>query len=138
VFTVVVVFHVLASLFLILVVLLQSGKSGDIASAFGGGGGGQATFGPRGTSNVLTKATAIVAAVFMITSLSLVMLSQEDRSSVLDELESAPPVTSNPATDAPPPVPDAPAMDEETSVIPPETSPAGEDGGDGGVAPNPQ
>ena len=87
--------HILASLFLIFVVLLQSGKSGDIASAFGGAGS-QTAFGPRGSGNVLTKATAFAAALFMVTSLSLVMLGQ-DSSSVLDELDAlptAPPVSS--------------------------------------------
>src|ERR1700744_5696056 len=62
--------HVIVCLFLIVVVLLQSGKAADLAGAFGGMGS-QTVFGPRGSATVLSKATTIAAAVFMITSLSL-------------------------------------------------------------------
>ena len=65
--------HVLACLFLIGVVLLQQGKSQDLASAFGGGGT-QTAFGPRGSANVLSRATTILAGLFMVTSLSLSMV----------------------------------------------------------------
>jgi preprotein translocase subunit SecG len=103
VFWVVLPIHVLASLFLILVVLLQSGKGGDIASAFGGGGT-QSAFGPRGSSNVLTKTTAVVAAIFMITSLSLVMLSQSSRRSVLDDAAAPPAAEGDVPIESVPPV----------------------------------
>ena len=69
----IILLHVLACLFLIGVVLLQQGKSQDLASAFGGGGS-QTAFGPRGSANVLSRATTILAAVFMVTSLSLSMV----------------------------------------------------------------
>lgn len=62
--------HVIVCLFLIIVVLLQSGKAADLAGAFGGMGS-QTAFGPRGAATVLTKATTIAAIVFMFTSLSL-------------------------------------------------------------------
>ncbi len=62
--------HYLLCLFLIVVVLLQSGKAADLAGAFGGMGS-QTVFGPRGSATVLSKATTIAAALFMITSLSL-------------------------------------------------------------------
>jgi preprotein translocase subunit SecG len=62
--------HVIACLFLMGVVLLQQGKGQDLASAFGGGGS-QAAFGPRGSATVLSRATAILAGLFMVTSLSL-------------------------------------------------------------------
>ena len=55
---------------LILVVLLQSGKAADLAGAFGGMGS-QTVFGPRGTATVLSKATTVAAALFMVTSLGL-------------------------------------------------------------------
>ena len=58
--------HVTACLFLIAIVLLQQGKGQDLASAFGGGGS-QTAFGPRGSATVLSRATTILAAVFMIT-----------------------------------------------------------------------
>ena len=70
--------HVLICVFLIIVVLLQSGKAADLAGAFGGMGS-QTVFGPRGTATVLSKATTIAAILFMITSLTLAIIS--DRSS---------------------------------------------------------
>ncbi|MDQ3010937.1 MAG: preprotein translocase subunit SecG [Acidobacteriota bacterium] len=57
--------YVLACIFLILAVLLQSGKGGDASGAFGGGGS-QSAFGPRGPQKPLEKATAILAAIFMM------------------------------------------------------------------------
>ena len=62
--------HVIVCLFLVIVVLLQSGKAADLAGAFGGMGS-QTAFGPRGAATVLTKATTIAAALFMVTSISL-------------------------------------------------------------------
>jgi len=64
------IIHILVSFFLVIVVLLQSGKAADLAGAFGGMGS-QTAFGPRGAATVLSKATTIAAAVFMITSLTL-------------------------------------------------------------------
>ena len=66
--------HVAVCLFLIVVVLLQSGKAADLAGAFGGMGS-QTTFGPRGSATVLSKATTISAALFMLTSLFLSVLT---------------------------------------------------------------
>ena len=62
--------HVLVCVFLIIVVLLQSGKAADLAGAFGGMGS-QTAFGPRGSATLLSKATTISAIVFMLTSMSL-------------------------------------------------------------------
>ncbi|MBK6695697.1 MAG: preprotein translocase subunit SecG [Myxococcales bacterium] len=62
--------HVITSLFLVLVVLLQQGKGGGLGAAFGGGATAQ-VFGGRGAGNVLTRATAISASIFMLTSVSL-------------------------------------------------------------------
>ena len=66
--------HIIVCLFLVIVVLLQSGQSGDIAAAFGGMGS-QTAFGPRGAATVLTKATTWCAVIFMITSISLAVLT---------------------------------------------------------------
>jgi preprotein translocase subunit SecG len=66
--------HVVICLFLIIVVLLQSGKAADLAGAFGGMGS-QTVFGPRGTATVLSKATTIAASLFMVTALTLVILA---------------------------------------------------------------
>jgi len=62
--------HIMVSLFLIIVVLLQSGKSGDVAAAFGGMGS-QTAFGPRGAATALTKATTWSAVMFILTSITL-------------------------------------------------------------------
>ncbi len=61
-------------MFLIIVVLLQSGKAADLAGAFGGQGS-QTAFGPRGSATLLSKATTISAIVFMLTSMSLSVLA---------------------------------------------------------------
>jgi preprotein translocase subunit SecG len=66
--------HIVVCLFLIIVVLLQSGKAADLAGAFGGMGS-QTAFGPRGSATVLSKATTLAAALFMITSLSLSIIA---------------------------------------------------------------
>lgn len=65
--------HIVVCLFLIGVVLLQTGKSADLAGAFGGQGS-QTAFGPRGASNLLTKLTTYSAIVFMLTSIGLTIL----------------------------------------------------------------
>jgi len=66
--------HILVCVFLIIVVLLQSGKAADLAGAFGGMGS-QTAFGPRGSATLLSKATTISAVLFMVTSLSLSILA---------------------------------------------------------------
>lgn len=91
--------HVFACLFLIAVVLLQQGKGQDLASAFGGGGT-QAAFGPRGSATVLSRATAILAGVFMVTSMTLSVLRHRE-SSILDRLQ-APAASPSPAASASP------------------------------------
>jgi preprotein translocase subunit SecG len=65
-----VVLHVIVSLFIIGVVLLQQGKSADLAGAFGGQGS-QTAFGPRGAANLLTKLTTWSAVIFMCTTIGL-------------------------------------------------------------------
>ncbi|RRA49500.1 preprotein translocase subunit SecG [Acidipila sp. EB88] len=71
------IIHVLLCLFLIGVILLQQGKSADLASAFGGQGS-QTAFGPRGASNVLSKSTTWCAIAFMFTSIGLFALMQRN------------------------------------------------------------
>jgi preprotein translocase subunit SecG len=64
------VIHILVCFFLVVVVLLQSGKAADLAGAFGGMGS-QTAFGPRGSATILSKATTIAAILFMLTSITL-------------------------------------------------------------------
>jgi preprotein translocase subunit SecG len=68
----VIVVHVIVCFFLIFVVLLQQGKSADLAGAFGGQGS-QTAFGPRAAANVLTRLTTWSAVIFMCTSIVLVV-----------------------------------------------------------------
>lgn len=82
--------HVIVCLFLIGVVLLQSGKAADLAGAFGGMGS-QTAFGPRGTATLLSRWTTIAAAVFMVTSLALAVLESRTKgggqTSVIDRVQ---------------------------------------------------
>lgn len=80
--------HVIVCLFLIIVVLLQSGKAADLAGAFGGMGS-QTAFGPRGAATVLSKATTIAAGLFMVTSLSLSVLATRSGGGAATVLDSA-------------------------------------------------
>jgi preprotein translocase subunit SecG len=80
-FTIVVVFHVLVSFALILVVLMQSSKGEGLAgSAFGGGGISGAVFGGRGAASFLSKATTVLAILFMLNSGALALMSSGTRS----------------------------------------------------------
>ena len=84
--------HVLVCFFIIVVVLLQSGKSGDISAAFGGQGS-QTAFGPRGAASALSKATTWSAVAFMITSITLAVYASKrsaSPASVLQGIKSQP------------------------------------------------
>jgi preprotein translocase subunit SecG len=72
--TLLIIIHVLISLFLIGVVLIQGGKGAELGSAFGGGSS-HTLFGARGAATVLSKITTIVAILFMVTSLILTIIS---------------------------------------------------------------
>jgi len=111
------VIFVLTCIFLILVILLQSGKGGDVAAAFGGAGS-QTAFGPRGAQKPLEKATVVAAVIFMFLSL-LFSLPGFGSSSVVGEGSSPatpPPTSSNPAT--PPPAPPAASPSPSASASP--------------------
>jgi preprotein translocase subunit SecG len=68
------ILHVFVCAVLMFVVLLQQGKGGGMGAAFGGGAAAQ-VFGGRGAGNLLTRATAVCAGIFMLTSVSLAYLS---------------------------------------------------------------
>jgi preprotein translocase subunit SecG len=115
--------HVVVCLFLIVVVLLQSGKAADLAGAFGGMGS-QTAFGPRGSATLLSKATTLAAVVFMITSLTLAILATRGAASSGSVLErqKAPaksaPAQPGPAKTATPAIPAAPQSTPPISVSP--------------------
>jgi len=78
-FILLITFHVIVGIFLIAVVLLQTGKAGSIADVFGGGGS-MAAFGARGAATLLSRVTTVAAILFMITSLGLSMVKSSERS----------------------------------------------------------
>jgi preprotein translocase subunit SecG len=80
------VLHVLACLFLIVIVLLQRGKGAEMGAVFGGGAGAT-VFGSRGAGNFLTRMTTAAAIVFMLTSLTLAYLAQDRSGDTLFEEE---------------------------------------------------
>ncbi|NIQ02047.1 MAG: preprotein translocase subunit SecG, partial [Nitrospinaceae bacterium] len=81
------VLHVIVGFFLILVILLQAGKGAAMGASLGSAGS-QAMFGSSGSGNILTKLTTVAAIIFMVTSLSLAVVSQTgEKSSVVDEIE---------------------------------------------------
>jgi len=101
------VLHVMVSLVLIVVVLLQHGKGADIGAVFGGGAS-STVFGSRGAGNFLTKLTTGSALLFMVTSLSLAYLSNTAGTDGLFEnrpaaTAPAPAETGAPAAEAPAP-----------------------------------
>ena len=122
------VIHVLACLFLIVVVLLQTGKGADMGAVFGGGS--QTLFGSSGAGNFLTKLTTATAITFMLTSLLLTIhASHAPSSDLLNRL---------PAAEAPaaPPEPEAKAPAPEAPAAPPQpAAPAGEGQAPAGEAP---
>ena len=79
--------HVIVSVFLIIVVLLQSGKAADLAGAFGGMGS-QTVFGPRGSATLLSKLTTVAAALFMVTYGGTMILVQCSSTTLMPILHS--------------------------------------------------
>ena len=94
--------HVIVCFFLIIVILLQSGKAADLAGAFGGMGS-QTAFGPRGSATLLSRVTTVSTVVFMLTSISLSIIATKNNgsSSSGTSLQRHPTKTSAPATPAP-------------------------------------
>ena len=93
--------YVLVCLVLLLAVLLQQGKGGDIASAFGGGSS-QAAFGVRAGATVLTRVTTVAAVLFMLGALGLAVMWQRGGSGSVLGGVSGPSSPSAPVKSAPP------------------------------------
>ncbi|HYB96875.1 MAG TPA: preprotein translocase subunit SecG [Vicinamibacterales bacterium] len=94
---------------LIVTILLQQGKGGDIANAFGGGSS-QAVFGARSGATLLTRATSVLAGLFVVGALVLTVSGSFGTSSVVGGIEGPPP---------------APAPVNATPAAPPATPPPG-------------
>jgi len=115
-FVLLVIVHVVVSLTLILVVLLQVGKGQSIGAAFGGAGSSQTFFGSRGPATFLSRLTTVSAALFMLTSLSLAYMSANGGQDSSITQQAPPPVTDT----APAPV----TMPEPAATPAPSTAPA--------------
>ncbi len=112
-FTLFILLHIVACTVLVLIVLLQSGKAGDLASAFGGSSS-QTAFGVRSAATILTKGTTICAITFMVTSLGLgILFTKGTTSSVLEDSPAAEQAAPIAAPEAAPPSDQAPAADQE-------------------------
>jgi preprotein translocase subunit SecG len=99
-----IVIHVFVAFFMIGIVLLQAGKGAELGAAFGGSS--QTLFGPRGSATFLSKMTVVMAGLFMVTSLSLAVMS---KSRTVMPTTAPAPLTSDPA---------APAATETTAPSP--------------------
>ena len=118
------IIHVVVSIALILIVLLQTGKGADMGAAFGGGSS-QALLGSTGTSTFLSKATTIAAIVFMITSIGLAYISgHKQESSIMLKTKSpiekpihttAPDIKKDPVAESVPVVPNHKSAEPVTS-----------------------
>jgi preprotein translocase subunit SecG len=117
------VLYVLVCLVLLLVILLQQGK-GDMAAAFGGGSS-QSAFGARAGATVLSKATAVLAALFMVGAMVLAIMGQRGPGSVVSGTQAPPAAPALPkpgATTTPSPA-QQPAQQTSPPQTPPQQSP---------------
>ena len=110
-YIVLIIIHVLVCFLMVGAILLQSGKGAEIGASFGGSS--QTVFGSRGPANFLSKFTVVVAAIFMLTSLSLAMLAKERTfsSTVIDLKKKE---SSQPVPETTPVTPTAPAAESHT------------------------
>lgn len=124
--------YVVACLVLMIVILLQQGKGGDIANAFGGGSS-QAVFGARTGATLLTKVTAGLTVAFMSLALLLAIWGSRGTGSVVGGVEGPPPaslpagatdIPAQPVTPAPAAATPAPATDTTPAAPAATTAPA--------------
>jgi len=112
------ILHVMIASGLILIVLLQSGKGADIGAAFGGGSS-QTVFGGRGAATFLSKATTVLAILFMVMSIALTLLASQRGGTTVVPEDRPQPVSSAPAAPAPQtPAPAAPTQGAPTPQAP--------------------
>jgi len=92
--------HLIMCFLMILIVLLQTGKGAQMGSAFGSGAS-QTIFGTRGAATLLSKLTTVAAILFMLTSLSLAIISSQRNASSIIKEEGSKPTTQMPASPSP-------------------------------------
>ena len=129
--TLVTIVHVFVCVFLILVILLQAGKSGGGMGAAFGGAGAQTVFGGRGAQTLLGKVTSVSAAIFMITSVTLAYNASRSTSVVRraaatqrTQLPAAPGTPNAPTSNAPASTPPTPAAPGSQAPAPAQPAPA--------------
>lgn len=113
--TIIIAVHVIVCMILIVVILLQTGSAGGMGAAFGGGGS-QTLFGGSGSGKFFTRLTAIVAALFMITSISLTIMSAHRAKGTVMQGYAPPAVEKTvpvPAATPAPPAQDKPAAEAD-------------------------
>lgn len=121
--TLIIIIQVLAALVIIGLVLVQHGKGADMGAAFGSGASGS-LFGAAGSSNFLSKSTAVAAAVFFGATLALAYFGNKSNAvsgGVLENLPTAP-AASAPAPTAPTEKPAAPAAGNANTTTPANTA----------------
>ena len=111
--TLIVILHILVSIALILIVLLQTGKGADMGAAFGGGGS-RTLFGSAGPGGFLSKATTAAAIIFMLTSLGLAYMTGKPNTSESIVTDRAPIESTQPAPNTTAPATSQPAQTEKS------------------------
>ena len=108
----IIVFHVLAAIAITALILVQQGKGADMGASFGAGAS-NTLFGSRGTGNVLTRSTAILATIFFITSFALALVAKNHahQSGLVD----VPAATETPAEAPAKPVDDIPSVPQNAA-----------------------
>src|SRR4030095_6741831 len=107
-YTVITIVHVLSCIFLVLVVLLQTGKGADMGAVFGGSS--STVFGSSGAGTFLSRLTTATAIIFMLTSLSLTYFSaRRNTATVFDSAPATAPPAAAPVPGAQAPAPEGPA-----------------------------
>ena len=118
--SVLVVVHLFLAIGLVGLILIQHGKGADMGAAFGSGASAT-VFGSRGASNFLSRTTAVLAAAFFVTSLTLAYFAmQSDEPETL--MESAPPAAIETVVPEAPPASDLPSVPEVPEAVAPSAS----------------
>jgi len=118
--------HLIVSIIMILVVIFQSSKGSEMGAVFGGGAS-QTAFGSQGAAGFLEKTTVVCAVIFMMTSLSLAVLSSNRQKSLIQESSHPPIEQSVPVSvpgQAPAPVPSKPQSQSAPVQIPATSHPS--------------
>lgn len=112
--------HLIVCITMILVIIFQSSKGTEMGAVFGGGAS-QTAFGSQGSAGFMEKTTIVCAIIFMVTSISLAILSTNKQKSLMQGVTSTPPIEQSIPESAPE---QAPATSQPESTAPPAQAPA--------------